>query len=47
MRCAMKPKKIAIFGLMGALAAVIGFFESALLPALPFLPPGAKPPDRG
>ena len=39
----MKAKKIAIFGLMGALAAVIGFFESALLPALPFLPPGAKP----
>lgn len=28
---------------MGALAAIIGFFESALLPALPFLPPGAKP----
>ena len=27
---------------MGALAAVIGCFESALLPSLPFLPPGAK-----
>lgn len=39
----MRTKRIAIFGLMGALAAVIGFFESALLPALPFLPPGVKP----
>ena len=33
----------AVFGLLGALAVVIAAFESALLPALPFLPPGAKP----
>lgn len=36
-------RSIAAFGLLGALAVVIAAFESALLPALPFLPPGAKP----
>ena len=36
-------RSIAVFGLLGALAVVIAAFESALLPALPFLPPGAKP----
>ncbi len=36
-------RRAAVFGLLGALAVVIAAFESALLPALPFLPPGAKP----
>ena len=36
-------RSIAVFGLLGALAVVIAAFESAPLPALPFLPPGAKP----
>ncbi|MBO4338850.1 MAG: Gx transporter family protein [Clostridia bacterium] len=35
-------KKVAVFGIMGALALSLSFLES-LLPALPFLPPGAKP----
>ncbi len=34
--------KIALYGIMGALALSLSFIES-LLPALPFLPPGAKP----
>jgi heptaprenyl diphosphate synthase len=34
--------KIAFFGIMGALALVFSFLEN-LLPAFPFLPPGAKP----
>lgn len=35
-------QKIALYGIMGALALVLSFLEG-LLPALPFLPPGAKP----
>lgn len=38
----MKSKKIAFFGLLGALSLVLGFFESVMLPEIPFLPPGAK-----
>lgn len=36
-------KTVAVYGMLGALSVVIAAFESALLPALPFLPPGAKP----
>ena len=35
-------KKVAFFGILGALSLVLGFFESVLLPEIPFLPPGAK-----
>ena len=35
-------QKIALFGIMGALALTLSFLEG-LLPAMPFLPPGAKP----
>lgn len=38
----MKSKKVAFFGIMGALSLVLGLFESLLLPEIPFLPPGAK-----
>lgn len=34
--------RIAACGLLGALAVVIAVAESVLLPAMPFLPPGAK-----
>ena len=35
-------KRVAFFGILGALCLVLGFFESVLLPEIPFLPPGAK-----
>lgn len=35
-------QKIALYGIMGALALTLSFLEG-LLPAMPFLPPGAKP----
>jgi len=35
-------QKIAFYGIMGALALSLSFLEG-LLPAVPFLPPGAKP----
>ena len=38
----MKSKKVAFFGILGALSLVLGLFESLLLPEIPFLPPGAK-----
>lgn len=38
----MKSRKIAFYGILGALGLVLGFFESMLLPEIPFLPPGAK-----
>lgn len=34
-------KKVALFGILGALTMVLSFLEG-LLPPLPFLPPGAK-----
>lgn len=37
-----KTKKIALCGLLGALALVLSFLEG-MLPPLPGLPPGAKP----
>lgn len=37
-----KTKKIAISGLLGALALVLAYLEG-LLPPLPMMPPGAKP----
>lgn len=38
----MKSRKVAFFGILGALSLVLGFFESVMLPEIPFLPPGAK-----
>lgn len=38
-----KAKKAAFFGILGALALVLSFFESRLMPDIPFMPPGAKP----
>lgn len=37
----MKAKKIALFGIMGALAITVSFLEGLF--NIPFLPPGAKP----
>lgn len=37
----MKSKKIALFGIMGALTIVVSFLEGLF--NIPFLPPGAKP----
>lgn len=39
----MKSKKVAFYGILGALSLTLGFFESVILPEIPFLPPGAKP----
>ncbi len=38
----MKSKKVALYGLLGALSLVLSFFEGVILPGIPFLPPGAK-----
>lgn len=38
----MKSKKVALYGILGALSLVLSFFESVLMPEIPFLPPGAK-----
>ncbi len=38
----MKSKKVALYGILGALSLVLSFFESVLIPGIPFLPPGAK-----
>lgn len=34
--------KTALLGILGAVALVLSFLESTLMPDLPFLPPGAK-----
>lgn len=39
----MKSKKVSFYGILGALSLTLSFFESVLLPEIPFLPPGAKP----
>ena len=39
----MKTKKIALLGILGALALVLGFLEHLVIPDIPFLPVGAKP----
>ncbi len=39
----MKTQRVAFFGVMGALALVLGFVEGMLIPDIPFLPVGAKP----
>ncbi|MCM1364595.1 MAG: Gx transporter family protein [Faecalibacterium sp.] len=39
----VKIQKIALLGILGALALVLGFMESQLVPDIPFLPVGAKP----
>lgn len=38
----MKSKKVALYGILGALSLVLSFFENVLIPGIPFLPPGAK-----
>ena len=38
----MKARKTALLGILCAQAIALSFLES-LIPALPFLPPGAKP----
>ncbi|MCM1543977.1 MAG: Gx transporter family protein [Ruminococcus sp.] len=38
-----KAEKIALLGILGALALVLSFMESQLAPDIPFLPVGAKP----
>ncbi len=38
-----KTQKIALLGILGALALVLSFIESMLAPDIPFLPVGAKP----
>lgn len=38
-----KTKKLVSLAIMGALAIVLSTLENLLLPAMPFLPPGAKP----
>jgi heptaprenyl diphosphate synthase len=39
----MKTNKIALLGIFGAVALVLSFLESMLVPDIPFLPVGAKP----
>lgn len=43
MKINTSSKKIALFGILGALALVLNLFENVLVPDLPFLPAGAKP----
>lgn len=38
-----KTKKVALYGILGALSLVLSLFENILLPDIPFLPAGAKP----
>lgn len=35
--------KVAYLGILGALTIVLSIMENAIMPALPFMPPGAKP----
>ncbi len=39
----MSTKKLALTGILGALALALSFAESLLMPQVAFLPPGAKP----
>ena len=39
----MKTNKVAFLGIFGALALVLSFLESMLVPDIPFLPVGVKP----
>lgn len=39
----MKIKKLTVLSLFGAVALVLSFIESTLVPDIPFLPVGAKP----
>lgn len=43
MRTENRTRKVALMGIMGALALVLGFIEGMLVPDIPFLPVGAKP----
>ena len=42
MKKTFNTKKVALLGIFGALALVLSFLESILIPEIPFLPPGAK-----
>ena len=42
MKKTFSENKIALLGILGAVALVLSFLESTLMPDLPFLPPGAK-----
>ena len=37
-----KTKTVCVFGILGALALVLGAFENIIFPEVPFLPAGAK-----
>ena len=39
----MKSNRVALLGIFGAVALVLSFLESMLVPDIPFLPVGAKP----
>lgn len=39
----LQTKKVALYGILGALSLVLGLFENILIPDIPFLPAGAKP----
>jgi heptaprenyl diphosphate synthase len=39
----MKTNRVALLGIFGAVALVLSFLESMLVPDIPFLPVGAKP----
>lgn len=41
----VKPlySRVAFLGILGALAIVLSIMENVIMPALPFMPPGAKP----
>ena len=39
----MKTNKVTLLGIFGAVALVLSFLESMLIPDIPFLPVGAKP----
>ena len=39
----MKTNKVALLGILGAVALILSFLEGMLVPDIPFLPVGAKP----
>lgn len=39
----LQTKKVALYGILGALSLVLSLFENILIPDIPFLPAGAKP----
>ena len=39
----LQTKRVALYGILGALSLVLSLFEHILIPDIPFLPAGAKP----